>query len=289
VTVKNVGRGRSQESQANLRNLAGDAVLLHEGRFDISNMQPGEVRKVAFTFEVLGGKQARADGEVRLELSVVDRDLREAVAEKLRLPLRPAVAFSGPSTTLRAKVSAELFASPHAGSRGFGRIPVGGTVTSDGAVGGFSRVSIGQGRVAFLRSADCEAAAGSTAALAFEDVVHAPPAVEVTAPVLTTTSDRIPLSGVISDDVKVLDMYAFVGGKKVHYRSNRHGADPRRLSFDATLPLRPGVNFITVVARESPDTATRRSFVIRRDGPAGELLATPKGDDEMSESSPSDD
>jgi hypothetical protein len=49
------------------------------------------------------------------------------------------------------------------------------------------------------------------------------------------------------------------------------------------------VNFITVVARESPDTATRRSFVVRRDGPAGELLATPKGDEEMSEGSPAND
>ncbi len=290
VTVKNVGRGRSQESQANLRNLSGDAVLLHEGRFDISNMQPGEVRKVAFTFEVHGGRQAKADGEVRLELSIVDRDLREAVAEKLRLPLRAPLTLAGPATTLRAKVATDLFASPNTGVRSFGRIPVGGTVTSDGSVSGFSRISIGQGRFAFIRSTDGETVAGSTALVAtFEDVVHAPPAIEATAPVLTTTSDRIPISGVIVDDVKVLDMYVFVGGKKVHYRSNRNGADARKLPFDSTLPLRPGVNFVTVVARESPDTATRRSFVIRRDGPAGELLATPKGDDEMSESSPGSD
>jgi carboxyl-terminal processing protease len=38
VTVKNVGKGKSFETQANLRNLSGDGLLLHEGRFDISNM-----------------------------------------------------------------------------------------------------------------------------------------------------------------------------------------------------------------------------------------------------------
>ncbi len=287
VTIKNVGRGRSQEAQANLRNLSGDAVLLHEGRFDISNMQPGEVRKVAFTFEVPGSKQAKADGEVRIELSIIDRDLREAVAEKLRLPLRAPLSFNVANSSLRAKSPIDVFASPDTGVRSFGRI--GGSFTSDGSVSGFSRIAIGPGRFAFIRSSDAESSGVVTGAIGFEDVVHAPPAVEATAPALTATTDRVSLSGSIVDDVKVLDTYVFVGGKKVYYRSNRNGADPRKLPFDASLPLRPGVNFVTVIARESPDTSTRRSFVIRRDGPAGELLATPKGDDDAFESMPASD
>ena len=52
MTVKNVGHGRSFDTQANVRNLSGDGLLLHEGRFDISNMNPGDTKKVAFTFDV---------------------------------------------------------------------------------------------------------------------------------------------------------------------------------------------------------------------------------------------
>ena len=52
LTVKNVGRGRSFETQANLRDLSGDGLLLHEGRFDISNMMPGDTKRVAFTFDL---------------------------------------------------------------------------------------------------------------------------------------------------------------------------------------------------------------------------------------------
>jgi carboxyl-terminal processing protease len=38
------------------------------------------------------------------------------------------------------------------------------------------------------------------------------------------------------------------------------------------------------VARENPDTVSRKTFIIRRDGPNGELLTTPKtDDDELSE------
>jgi carboxyl-terminal processing protease len=36
------------------------------------------------------------------------------------------------------------------------------------------------------------------------------------------------------------------------------------------------VNVITVVARESEDTASRYTMIVRRDGPNGEALPTPK-------------
>jgi carboxyl-terminal processing protease len=39
------------------------------------------------------------------------------------------------------------------------------------------------------------------------------------------------------------------------------------------------VNVITVVARETPDTTSRRMLVVRKDGADGSLLKTPKSDD----------
>ena len=43
-------------------------------------------------------------------------------------------------------------------------------------------------------------------------------------------------------DEKLLDGYVFVGNRKVFYRSNRNGSDPKRLQFDTSIPLRPGVD-----------------------------------------------
>ena len=62
-------------------------------------------------------------------------------------------------------------------------------------------------------------------------------------------------------------------------------SDPKKMSFTADLPLRPGVNIVSVVARENPDTTSHRTFIVRRDGPNGELLTTPKTEDELSETS----
>jgi len=42
--------------------------------------------------------------------------------------------------------------------------------------------------------------------------------------------------------------------------------------------LQPGINVITVVARESDDSATRTTMIVRRDGPNGEPLTSPKGE-----------
>src|SRR5690606_11437037 len=53
LDVQNTGKGASRETQALLRNVTGDGLLLHAGRFDLSNMQPGETRRVVFTFDVL--------------------------------------------------------------------------------------------------------------------------------------------------------------------------------------------------------------------------------------------
>ena len=86
------------------------------------------------------------------------------------------------------------------------------------------------------------------------------------------------IEGTAHDGDQVLDAYVFVGPRKVHYQSNRKTTDPTKLSFSLDVALNPGVNVINVVARESEDTATRYTLVVRRDGPNGEALPTPKAE-----------
>jgi carboxyl-terminal processing protease len=76
----------------------------------------------------------------------------------------------------------------------------------------------------------------------------------------------------------VRDAYVFVGSRKVFYMSNRKASEPHKLQFSFDADLQPGVNIITVVARESEDTATAQTLVVRRDGPNGEALTTSKRD-----------
>jgi carboxyl-terminal processing protease len=152
------------------------------------------------------------------------------------------------------------------------------------------KLALGDGRFGFARASDLEhTASAPPAQVGLEDAMaHAPPALEIPQPQLATRDPHTLVHGTASDGVRLLDTYIFVGSRKVFYRSNRDGPDTKRMAFDADLPLRPGVNVVTLVARENPETQTRRTFVVRRDGVNGELLQTPKTEQELSETASSD-
>jgi carboxyl-terminal processing protease len=279
LSVKNVGKGKSFETQVNLRNLSGDGLLLHEGRFDISNMQPGEVKKVAFTFDV---EAPLADPEAKVELSIADRDLRETVVEKVRMPISVPTSLTNASGTMKAKAGgATLFEAADATSRSFGRLGAATAVTVQASAGDMTKVSLGDGRFGFVKTSELEAGGTPSAQVPFEEVMRRyPPSIEVQPVVLATKDATTTIKGVTSDSDRLLDAYIFVGSKKVFYRSNRNGSDPKKMPFEATIPLRPGVNVVTVVARENPDTVGRRTVIIRKDGPNGEILQTPKTEED---------
>jgi carboxyl-terminal processing protease len=288
LTVKNVGKGRSYETLANLRNLSGDGLLLHDGRFDVSNMAPGDVRKVAFTFDV---QPQLVDPEAKVELSIHDEDLREGVLEKVRIPIVDPIAVASASGAYRAKASgADLLSAPEPSARVFARLAPGAAAPALGTAAGYTKLSLGGGRFGFARSSDLSSGATAPAEVVVQDAMeHAPPTLEVPQPQLSTRDAHAPVHATAGDDARLLDAYIFVGARKVFYRSNRDGSDPKKMTFDADLPLRPGVNVVMIVARENPDTTSHRTFIIRRDGPGGELLPTPKTDEELSETSSDDD
>lgn len=128
---------------------------------------------------------------------------------------------------------------------------------------------------------------GAAASTATAEVVvdHMPPSIEVDMPATSTRSDRIKVVGRIASGVEVKDAYVYVGSRKLSYQSNRGAADPKALALSADLLLRPGTNVITVVARGANDMLSRKTFVVRKDGPNGEVLETPKNDEELSETS----
>jgi carboxyl-terminal processing protease len=283
LTVKNVGRGRSYETQANLRNLTGDGVLLGEGRFDISNMNPGDTRRLALTFDVL---QSLEDAELKLELSVGDRDLREVASEKIRIPVEQAARLAPMQGTVKATgQGAMLLESPSPTARAFGKLPSGAALKATAKVGDFIKVELGKSRFAFVTAKDVEnGGTPSTDAYPFEDLLsRSPPLVDLSASTLATRDGKVKVTGNATDGDRILDGYMFVNSRKVYYRSNRNAADPKKLAIDTDVHLRPGINIIRFFARENPDTVTQRVLVVRRDGANGELLPTPKGEEALFE------
>jgi carboxyl-terminal processing protease len=93
-----------------------------------------------------------------------------------------------------------------------------------------------------------------------------------------TRDDKLRIRGKATDQNRVRDLYIFANGRKVYYESNQHSRTPKKLEFDADIPLQPGLNTIAIVAREDSDSEVSHHFTVRRDAEDGSLMETPKRD-----------
>ncbi len=274
LTVKNGGVGRSYETQANVKNLSGEGVLLRQGRFQLDNMQPGETRHGSFTVEVL---PAYDGAQFKLELSIADVDLREFLAEKLTFPLEPAGEAVRPDNrvvTVRAETQVRENAAEDA--RVIGRLAAGSTLHVIGRQGAALKVELPDQGWGFLPEAATAASTGRAAPRLTLALPASPPEISLGNVALRTRDGQIEITGTVRDQDRVLDLYVFSGNDKVYYVSNRRGQDPRQLSFTARVPLELGTNFVTVVARQSPDVVGRNVVIVRRDNADGTTAFTPR-------------
>jgi carboxyl-terminal processing protease len=276
LTVKNAGKGPSYESQANLRNLTGDGLLLHAGRFDVSSLKPNEVRNFAFTFDVL---DVLPEGAINLEISVVDRDLRVISSEKLKVPVaRSPLVLQPASGRVTTGTVVPLRGQPLGSAAIVGELDRAAVAERLATFGPYTKVGLGGDRFGFVETRLVRDS-NAPPKLGFRPLLsHSPPLLEVKPAKLATRETKVRIEGNAADADRVMDAVVFVGPRKVFYQSNKKSADPTKLKFSFDAELQPGINVITVVARENADTSSRTTMVVRRDGPNGEPLPTPKAE-----------
>ena len=104
----------------------------------------------------------------------------------------------------------------------------------------------------------------------------APPKAFNTPPVITldavpppvVTKSTLRLKGVAQDDDHIRSVYIFVGDQKVYFQAASDPAN-RTLAFNAEVPLRLGMNYITIVAEEHDRRDARAVYLVRRDADDG--------------------
>lgn len=274
--VRNTGAGPTHHTEANLASLAGEGLLIHAGRFSREDLAVGQDWLVAFTFEVLNDFDADS---ARLEFRVADTDLHELMTERLDVPVSTTIVAPTPAhgrVTLRS--GAEIHESPAATSLAFAHVEGGAlSLVQAATLAGAVRVDIGSGRQGWVQASDIVNERAVSSAHVSDVLAHMPPRIDLAStPTLVTTEDHLPIQAIARDDQIVRDVYVFVGTRKVFYHSNRGAETPAECAFSATLPLRPGINYVMIFARESDDSISRRTFVVRRDAPDGSLMETPR-------------
>jgi carboxyl-terminal processing protease len=277
VTVKNVGEGKSYATQATLANKSGEGVDVNKGRFQVDNIAPGESRTVDFTFEVAPDYK---QDNFALQMDVYDQALHEYVTDKLTFPIATqAVAVEKASGDVVALRDAELRAGADGAAPAIGHAARGAGFKVTGKAPGWYRVEVESGRPGFLAANDAQASAppagtAHAATTGFDPVVQvAPPRLVIEGAPLAVSTPVMRLRVSATDEKQVADSFVFVSNRtakidhrKVFYRSNRNGTAPKHLQFDAEIPLWPGANQVTVVARQSNQVQSQQTLIVDREG-----------------------
>ena len=277
-TVKNVGEADSFDLQANLQNKSGHGILLYDGRFERKEgLRRGEEWVVPFTFQVLPEFE---EDEATLMLGVLDNELGESAGQKLTIPISrepAAVDNLARKQVVRVEGGTELRAGPDQNETPIGRIDRDATLLLTGRSGDLVRVNLGGGRPAWVPAKATSPSSGQVdkePAVAWETPDAAPEIQLEGLDSFATRGETLRIRGEATDAQRVRDLYISMSGHKVFYESNQGSATPRELTFDAEIPVQPGLNTIMVVARENSGTVSRRYFVVRRDAEDGSLLET---------------
>ncbi len=270
VQFKNEGAGPTQDAEVLLRNATGDGVILNKSRFSMKDnpLQPKQIREVEFP---LATDATLKGDEVVVELMAYDAALDVQASQKLKFRVAASVASTPAKGDVTVKAPVALRSGAAEDSTQIGIAPKGASFPAVSTFGGFTKVKLANGRVGFLPSASLTA--GKTGGATFAQLWNAtPPTIELQTKDLETTGESYRLAGKIADEQHVEDVYIFVSNqrakidsRKVFYRSNRGGKDHKALDFATDLPLWPGSNLVTVVARSSSEVKSTKYLYIYRE------------------------
>jgi carboxyl-terminal processing protease len=270
VQIKNTGAGPTQEATVLLRNATGDGVVLDKSRAELKEpLAPGAVREVEFPLAT--DATLRGD-ELVVELMAYDAALDVQATDKLRFRIAPPLPPLARSATVTLKAPATIRAGAADDTSVVGTAARGASFTAITTYGGWTKLRLGT-KVGFVPSAVVApgGAGGGTFTQAWNTT---PPMIALATKGLDTSADSYKLNATVTAEHHVEDVYIFVSNqsakiesRKVFYRSNRGGKDGQKLEVAADIPLWPGSNMVTVVARSTADVRSVKTLYLYRDAP----------------------
>ncbi len=265
VDIDNVGEGKAMSTYATLKSLSGKEVFLLKGRGKPGEMSSGEQKQVVFEFEV---KPTFKRDVARFELAVMDLDLKVYSMEKITFEITPPIQVLEiePRTLAALEDSVEVREAPAGNARVVAILEGKGAVEISAKTGDFYRIEIAEGRPGWVSAKSFADPSGELPeAIRPTLVINAPPALVLDEIESVVRRSTIRLTGRATDESRVRDIYIYVGDSKVFFKPNTDPDNPRELEFVAEVEIKKGLNYITIVAEETPALDTRKVIAVRRD------------------------
>ena len=274
VQVKNTGPGATVDAEVMLRNATGDGIVLDKSRISLKDtpLAPNQVKDLEFP---LATDATLKGDEVVVELIAYDSALDVQTSQKLKFKVAAGITGTPQKGDVTIKAPITIRAGASEETEQVGLAGKGTSFAALGTFGAWTKVKLNAGgsRVGFVPSSALSAGGSGTGS--FTQIWNStPPAINLALKGLETSAETYKLNGAITDETHVEDVYIFVSNqrakidsRKVFYRSNRGGKDPKTLDFATELPLWPGSNMVTVVARSNSEVRSVKTMFVYRDPP----------------------
>jgi carboxyl-terminal processing protease len=210
-----------------------------------------------------------------------DPNLDSQSSDKLHFKVMPGVAGQPAKGDVMVKAASTIHAGAADDSSVVGTALKGASYPAIATFGPYTKIKLDAtgSKVGFI--ANQAVTAGGAGTSPFTATYNTtPPLINLTSKSLETRGDNFKLQGTVTDELRVEDVYIFVSNptakvesKKVFYRSNRGAKNERTLDFASDLPLWPGSNMVTIVARENNDVRSVKTVYVYKDAPR--TAATP--------------
>ncbi len=285
VDVRNAGPGAAGEKTfVSLKNLGDEKLFIKKGREVLGALKPGEARAAAMDVELKHGSKLEA---LPIRLQVFDEKTGEYASQKLELQVatgaervaEEAGAVRVEAAEVRIRGGAAATAATVATARKGAILPLTGSLAA------WRRVEWSKGRFGFVAASEVSAAKGPRSGAVAEAWQKEPPRIALSpdpargVPVVDAETFHLTGSAVAppsaDPDARLRDVYVFVNEEKAFFKVVPEGTADGKLDFAADLPLKPGLNQVTVFAREDEEFQSRRTLSIFRRAPAAVAETTP--------------
>lgn len=268
LDITNTGVGDAGETSAILRNQSDRAVFLQTGRAEFAGVGTGATVQAPFTFEV---RERPEGGSLEFTAEVFDSTFREYLRETITIPVE-----ESPRTTevvegwvrTRSEVLVHAGAADHTAA--VATASAGAVVAIDRRGEGWLRVRWPNG-MGWIRESVVETQATGTATSEgiARHILFQPPMIQFGDLPAQTRDPEFELRATILDDREVQDYYIVLSNLVSERRMQsvkryyEHVGAPSA-EVVARLPLRPGMNRITVVARDDQQAISSKVVFVYR-------------------------
>lgn len=270
VRVKNIGDGPTFDANVVLKNLTEEnEVQLNASRSDLRALAPGEAREISFQVKA-NTQTGTQPWKFRLEIRDCNTSTSVDIPWNVRRKDAGTPAASAISGVFVLARETDAFDTPWADTQKLqGRLPAGAALSATREINGFVQVATAPKRYVWVRkdAGAVQKVPAKNTGMA-EAFIYTPPSLQLPpVPESVITEKNFSIQGTVEDPDGVKDVIVSVTNVKANVFLKKTAYIPQsgsgaKMAFSVNVPLQPGVNIITITARDRLDARENRNLVV---------------------------